>query len=201
MDHSDAQRAEWEQVYTVAGLRRQIETCETDDKDEITAAAAPLAITAATEAIAISRELADDKPSVYNSVLEDSLLYLSVILSQVANDRLEALPPLEEAIQIQRQRSTDDPTQRDHLADLLEYLSEQLVAVGKLEEAVPPAEEATAIREQLAEEDPARRPKHAELLKVLSERLAAVNRTDEAALATARATQITAEVSSDSPAA
>ncbi|WP_322755187.1 tetratricopeptide repeat protein, partial [Frankia sp. Cas3] len=139
------------------------------------------ALAPATEAVGLSRRLAEAAPDAYLPDLAMSLTTLAIGLSEVGR-RAEALAPATEAVGLYRRLAEAAPdAYLPDLAGSLNNLAIGLSEVGRRAEALAPATEAVELYRRLAEAAPdAYLPDLAMSLNNLAIRLSEVGRRAEA---------------------
>ncbi len=158
------------------------------------------ALTAAQEAVAIRRDLAQASPDAYLPDLAASLANLGNRLAD-AGRRDEALTTAQEAVGTYRQLAQASPAAYlPYLAASLSNLGIRLAETGHRDEALTAEQEALAIRRDLAQASPAAYlPDLARSLSNLGIRLAETGHRDEALTAEQEAVAIRRDLAQASP--
>jgi tetratricopeptide (TPR) repeat protein len=158
----------------------------------------------AKEEVEIRRRLAGEAPTsqVYAHILISSLsAYSKILLNRGQHG--DALPVIEEALEVLRRTSDDLPAfLEEDLADSLDSLFVDLVGIGRLEDAFSAAMRAVEIRRRLADADSAAHaPDLADSLYNLSVLLSRTDRNADALVATRQALEIHRRLAQANPGA
>ncbi|KDQ10761.1 hypothetical protein BOTBODRAFT_473159 [Botryobasidium botryosum FD-172 SS1] len=160
------------------------------------------ALLAIQEAVALYRQLANDRPAAFNPDLAMSLNNLSVRLSDLGQ-REDAFTADKEAVTLYRQLANDRPAAfNPDLAMSLNNLSKSLSDLGQREDALAAIREAVALYRQLANGRPAAfNPDLATSLNNLSTELSELGQREDALVAIREAVALRRQLANDRPAA
>ncbi|MGI5146852.1 tetratricopeptide repeat protein [Plantactinospora sp. CA-294935] len=160
------------------------------------------AVTAATEAVTVWRELAAADPTAHQPYLAHALTGLARTLDRAGRVG-EAVTAATESVTIRRELAAADPTaHQPYLAHALASLARTLDRAGRVGEAVTAATESVTIRRELAAADPtAHQPDLAHALASLARTLDRAGRVGEAVTAATESVTIRRELAAADPTA
>jgi hypothetical protein len=140
------------------------------------------------------------------AVVTDDLAWDVAMTCEAVSDVLarwgrhgEALPPAEEAVELYRGLSADNPDYLPDLASALNNLGNRLAELGRHSDALSPTEEAVRLYRGLAAENPGNLPNLASALNNLGSRLAELGRRGAALSPTEESVQLRRGLAANNP--